>query len=398
VGARVRVKDDGYLEVVGHGSIVSLYAVMGTPFDEVTVGTLEGVGPAYLHSLRQALGKWRKRRRDPDCRVWLGISRLSEEEFQSKLKTMDGFGLADAVLGRFPDVSSIPPTSPALFFEQERLRVRIEIGRIEKPSLSNVRRQLAPFLERHRATADVAVEEVEDPFDPHEGAGFNLTVDIDRWPPEGATVANAWKLGDEARALLLAKEGDELRRPIALDLLRAGRWDLFRGQPESAWLEAKGAPYDHLGDNWQFELAKDVAAFANSPEGGVIVLGMTTEDRGDGDTIDGYKEFELSRVRRQSYRNYVAQRIYPRVAGFEVHRIEGTTKPGHGLAVLVIPPQPGSSRPFLVQGALAGNELLGAHVLLPVRREDDTALMDASALHARIRLGEQVIAGEKRLA
>jgi hypothetical protein len=48
-----------------------------------------------------------------------------------------------------------------------------------------------------------------------------------------------------------------------------------------------------------------------------------------------------------------------------------------------------------VQGALSEGKVLGAHVLLPTRREDDTALSDAGAIHARLRLGEQVIAGEK---
>jgi len=390
MGARVRIRDDGNLEVVGHGSIVSLFTVMNTPLDEVIAGSLEGVGPAYLYSLRQALIGWRKRKKDSDSRVWLGLSRISEDDFRYQLRTLDGFDLADAVLSHSADFASIPPSSPALFLEEDRLRVRIEIWRAEKPRAATVRSQLEPFLERHEASCDIAIEAAE------EGEGFNLTVDIDRWPPEGATVATAWKLGDEARALLLAKEGGELKQSIALDLLCSGRWDLFRGQPESAWLEAKGAPYDHLGDNWQYELAKDVASFANSPEGGIIVIGMTTDDQGDGDTIRGYKEFELDRVRRQSYRNHIAQRVYPRVAGFDVQRIEGPAKKGFGLAVLAIPPQPESSRPFLVQGAISRGEVLGAHVLLPVRREDDTALMDAGAFHARLRLGEQVIAGEKR--
>jgi hypothetical protein len=227
-----------------------------------------------------------------------------------------------------------------------------------------------------------------------------VTVDFDRSYPRGATVADAWKFGDEARALLQAVEDGELPKETALDLLRAGRWDLFYGQPESDWLEAKGAPYDHLieklGKNWRFELAKDVAAFANSPEGGLIVIGMDTKNEGDGDIIKGPIEFDLSRVEGSVYRKHIAHHVYPRVVGFEVKRIEGPEK-GRGLAVLVIPPQPESSRPFLVNGAISDRKAIANHILLPVRREDDTAWADVGALHARLRLGEQVIAGERRL-
>jgi len=388
MAARVRIKDNRDLEVVGHGAIVPLMRIGSRPPQEVVVGTLEGAGPAYLHSLRRALIARRKRGKHRNGNIWVALLQRSEEDLRAQLDTAEPGWLSEKVLG-VPVFSGEPPSSPALFLEGDRLLVRVVLWRRKKPKPQSVRRLLTPFLERVKATSAVSVER------DGEDRGFYLTIDIDRWPPRGATVADAWKLGDEMRALLRAVRGGELKRSIALDLLAAGRWDLFRGQPESAWLEAKGEPYDHLGANWQFELAKDVASFANSPEGGIIVLGMTTDDRGDGDTIRGYKEFDLDRVRRQAYRNHVAQRVYPRVTGFDIHRIEGSTK-GRGLAVLAIPPQPESSRPFLVQGVMSGGKVLGSHVLHPVRREDDTALMDAGSLHARLRLGEQVIAGEKR--
>jgi hypothetical protein len=373
--------------------------MLGDVPEFVALGTIEGAGPAYLSSLRQALVRWRRgmqgskerdwlreMRRGRDGRVWIGLSQASEEELHLKLRNLGDVKVME-------DFVKTPPTSPAIYLEGDRLRTRIERWQSDKPDPAMVRRLLAPLLERHRADCEIGTAAVKE----GEGSGFTVTVDIDRSSPRGATVAEAWLVGEQALALLGAAEDGEISQSAALDLLHAGRWDLFRGQPESAWLEAKGAPYDHLGSNWQYELAKDVAIFANSRRGGIVVLGMTTLDQGDGDTIRGYKEFELSRVRRQSYRNVVAQRIYPRVAGFDVHRIEGSKRKGFGLAVLSIPPQPESSRPFLVHGTLSRGDVLGAHVLLPVRREDETALMDVAALHVRIGLGEQVIAGKKHL-
>jgi Putative DNA-binding domain len=390
MGARVRIGNDGYPEVVGHGEIVRFAEIASRPRQKITYGTLEGVGPAYLHSLRLALIKWRRAQGDPKSRVWLGLARVSEEEFHSKLETMDPFAFGYEVLNIPPDASSVPPGSPALLLEGERLFICIEAWRKKRPQPAAVRQLLEPFAQRHGASCAVTVKRDE------RHRGFTVGVKMERSPPRGATVADAWKLGDEARALMSAARGGELKLQTALDLLRAGRWDLFRGQPESAWLEAKKEPYANLKKKGKYELAKDVAAFANSPQGGIIVLGMRATDKGDGDTIRYYRTFDLDLVSRQQYRSLVAHWVYPLVRGFEVERIEGST-PGRGLVVLVVPQQPESSRPFLVQGLYSQGGVLGKHVLLPERREDEIAQMDAAALHARIRLGEQVIAGKRRI-
>jgi hypothetical protein len=396
MGTRVRVKDDG-LEVVGHGRISSTGASLGDVTEHILLGTLVGAEPAYLHSLRQAMVRWRREAQDgpnerawsgrDGCRVWIGLVRWPEEKLQDYL---------DQDYTWIPhDFMEIPPTSPAIFLEGDRLRMRIQVWREEKPSRTAARRLLAPFLGRHGASCEIAVTDLNE-YD-EEKEGFALTVDLDRSYQQGATVADAWKFGDEAQALLRAAEGEEIPQSVALDLLSVGRWDLFYGQRESEWLEAKAEPYDHLekkGRKWRFELAKDVAAMANVPGGGMIVIGMSTGDDGDGDYIDGHLEFDLKRVKGPVYRRHVAQLVYPNVAGFEVRRIKGVKK-GHGLAVLVIPPQPELSRPFLVQGSYQEGNLNEELILLPVRRGDETDLLDAGVLHTRLSLGQQLIAGKR---
>jgi hypothetical protein len=207
---------------------------------------------------------------------------------------------------------------------------------------------------------------------------------------------DAWHIGEDAAALIDVVQGDEIPRSMALDLLRSSRWGVFKGLSESDWFEAKGAPYAEanrrLGKNWKYELAKDVAAFANSPEGGIIVIGMITEDEGDGEVITGFREFDLKRVTAGSYGNYVAQHIHPRVEGFEVVRLPGRER-RRGIVALVIPPQDPSNFPFLVRGVVRDGEVLGSHILWPVRQGDQTAVLDADGLHARLRLGDQVMKG-----
>jgi hypothetical protein len=296
---------------------------------------------------------------------------------------------------RLGEPGQIPSSSPAFLLEGDRVRVHISVLRGKKPDKRAIRRSLSPFLKRHDATCEVAVSENEK-WQPD---GFTVTVVLDRSYPDDVTAADAWRFADEAQTLLQVVKGDEIPRELAVDLLCSGRWDLFYGQPESDWLEAKAEPYDDhatAGDQWRYELAKDVAAFANSPAGGVIVIGMVTKDQGNGDVIRGHREFDLGRIKAATYRRHIAQLVYPRVEGFEVRRVEGKKKK-HGLTLLIVPPQPPTSRPFLVNGAISDQRLLGSHVLLPIRREDDTALADISALHARLRLGEQVIEGRLRL-
>jgi hypothetical protein len=53
-------------------------------------------------------------------------------------------------------------------------------------------------------------------------------------------------------------------------------YDSLIGMQEDAWLEAKGShPYDFDTPEGRYELAKDVAAFANGT-GGIVIVGLRT--------------------------------------------------------------------------------------------------------------------------
>ena len=359
MAARVKVLDDE-LEVVGHGRL-QFYGELGEEDDPsareyLFVGTEEGAGPASLSSLRQALLKWRSRSGgDATLPVNVVLSSAPESEF-----TLGGQLVGSSVLR----------------LEGERLLV--QFWPRQQAELAPVQRLLAPIVKRHRASPDDL-----------EVSEFG-TVTV-AWPTRGRTVADALDFHEEARPLLAAADGGEIARSTVLDLLRGGNWEVLKGQPESDWLEAKGEPYDHLGENWKYELAKDVAAFANSPDGGMILLGITTKNRRGDDIIEGRQEFELSRAGRQQYRKHIFEHVYPRVLGLEVEHIPGPEK-SRGFVAITIPPQAEADLPFLVQGVLLRGKTLGTHVLLPVRDKAHTAFMDAKALHAHLRVGRQTAA------
>jgi predicted RNase H-like HicB family nuclease len=104
-------------------------------------------------------------------------------------------------------------------------------------------------------------------------------------PTRGKTVQEALAIGTEAFALVKATEGDGLTLQTAVDLIRAGNGAALIGRPEGPWFDGKAAPYVLTSDAKKWELAKDVAAFANSPTGGVIFIGAKTKSGQDGDVV-----------------------------------------------------------------------------------------------------------------
>ena len=220
MGARVRYDPARYyyLEVVGHGE---LYFQDG----ELLVGTREVAGPAYLYSLRQALMREARCQHGGDMapNVRLELSSVPEVYFDRD------FGPYDWV---------------SLLFEEGRPLVQVVVVHTSVPNADAVEQLLAPFLRRHKASCD-SIDWVE------QNDAYLLEVQVD-WPTKGRTVADAWAFGSEVEALLQAADGGEITPATALDLLRGGQWDVFRGQPESEWLEAKGDPYNVAGPNWRF--------------------------------------------------------------------------------------------------------------------------------------------------
>jgi hypothetical protein len=395
MAVRARIVDEFDPAQPRDGVLVFVSTTLDDPLDHHLLAQFETAGPISLASLRRATDSFfRRMERDSwfgpgnSQRVTIGLRNESADEF---LKTLVDAGNGHVHNPQFHDT----PRPTAIHLDDEWCSVSFSLRRGEETDTREAEAVLAPFLKRLGATAKVSSGSTER----HEVPGFKIEVEIRPKFHRGATLLDAWRIGEDAAALIEVVEGDEIPRSMALDLLRSGRWGVFKGQPELDWFEAKGAPYAeanrHLGKNWKYELAKDVAAFANSPEGGFIVIGMTTEDEGDGEVITGFREFDLKRVTAGSYGNYVAQHVYPRVEGFEVVRLPGRER-GRGIAALVIPRQDPSNLPFLVRGLVRDGEILGSHVLWPVRLGDQTAILDANGLHARLRLGDQVIKGTGR--
>jgi hypothetical protein len=247
----------------------------------------------------------------------------------------------------------------------------------EAPWRSHVTRVLEPLLKRYRCG--------------------ELSLDVDRWrgdervaarfavPLRGKTVGDAVRIGEEAWSLLQAVSGGALTLQTTVGLVRTGFASALIDQEEGAWLDGKRAPYRLDDDMQKFELAKDVASFANSPGGGLIVIGARTDTTSAGDRVRSITDIPLNLVRPEQYRKVITDRVHPGVEGLEIRTVEHGS--GRGVAFIYIPPQRPDLQPFVVGGSVLDGKVRRAFVSIPTRDGEDTRYADVSEVHALLQAG-----------
>lgn len=200
---------------------------------------------------------------------------------------------------------------------------------------------------------------------------------------------DAYELALEAKTLadaVLARGA--LDAHAVADLVRVGKADLLVGQRESEVFDAKAAPYPLDLDEGKFELAKDVAAFANTGRTAAIVLGLKTKRDHQGDWVSVPRRLPKNMLSPGRYQQVVASWVYPppeRVS-FTWHGEE------KGFMVVLIPSQPAELQPFLVRRARLGRGLSEAQFTVPVRDGEDTSFRDIGRLHALMVAGRAALA------
>lgn len=238
---------------------------------------------------------------------------------------------------------------------------------------------LAPLLRRRRATlSDVGI-------DPADSTDSTVVVRI-QVPWRGKTVAQALRVGDEARALVKAVDGGSLDLATTADLVRTGYSQVLLDQAEGPWLDGKQAPYQLDTDVRRLEFAKDVASFANARDGGLIVIGARTEKTEDGDVIRSIKEVDLTLASVPQLSSIARDRIFPPIEGLEICRIDHGDN--RGLIMIYVPPQAASRKPFLVRGAAIEGKVRTAYMSLPVREGEDVRWTDLPTLHGVLQAGQ----------
>ncbi|MDF2258293.1 RNA-binding domain-containing protein [Streptantibioticus ferralitis] len=162
--------------------------------------------------------------------------------------------------------------------------------------------------------------------------------------------------------------------------------DKLLGLRECVWLDAKRDPY-HLSSPAQIEeLTKDVAAFANAPSGGLLLLGISTRREGDSEVLCELCPFERDAVNLDQVRKLIRERITPPPRGVDVDWIP--CDEGRGIVAVDVPPQPSSSLPYVLAAPVGKHGQVNQHtVVVPLREADGTHWLPRSEVQRLLAAG-----------
>lgn len=267
-----------------------------------------------------------------------------------------------------------------------RVAVWFDVEPDEDPALeASLPGLIAPIIARSGAVAELSA-------DPYKARWLTIEIAL---PDSQRRVAELLSCAADVEALVraLEKSGhhDSLTYSAARDLILGGHAHALVSAREGAWLDVKGAPYLDTRPA-RYELAKDVAAFANAG-GGLILIPATSRKEGLTEVVDEVHDLPRDRVDVQAWLDRIAEKVYPGPAGVEVTFVGGE----RGQVVIVIPPQPDARKPFLVRGAVEGERVLSNAVTLPWRDGDQTRFDDVGHLHSALRQQRQSLAVENDL-
>ena len=208
------------------------------------------------------------------------------------------------------------------------------------------------------------------------------------------TLSSLYRAGTEVVALVDALDSGRFDRESIRDLVMSGRADVLVGQKEGHWLEAKRQHYDLQSLGGRVSLAQAVARFCNSEEGGLVVVGAKTKDKGAGDLIVGITPMPVDQKVKRKYQQALHNHLYPPPDGIQIHVVP---HPGGELVLIDIPPQPEELKPFLVHGAVVDGNGEGAFISIVRRRDDVSIPTTAAMIHSTIAAGRALLRnGENR--
>jgi hypothetical protein len=159
------------------------------------------------------------------------------------------------------------------------------------------------------------------------------------------------------------------------------------GQMESQWLEVKRELYDLSKVQQKIELAKDVAALANSG-GGVIVFGFTTKSGPAGDEITRPRGVRTCDLKENQYMQVLRTRIHPFPEQIVVGRASDTDA---GFAYLRVPRQPEELYPFMLRQTASKGGVQTTSLSIPIRTGANIEYSNPESIHSLIVAGRAAL-------
>lgn len=277
----------------------------------------------------------------------------------------------------------------SLVLEGDRLLAQVYLPlRDEEPDEEVMRAMASPALEQEGMSL-VEIHTTQEKW----GWGAWLTMEI---PIARRSVGDAYRSTELVVGTIAGAYPEEFDVDTAAYVIRARQPELLVGMFESGWFDAKSAPYRLSEKADQYELGKDIAAFANAG-GGLILVGAKTKTRPTGDEVSAINGCMLDDVATGPLRALIRKQIYPRVEGIRIDRIPIGSK-GRGVVLIEIPAQPESHKPFLVVGTRSGGRVSELGFTVSAREGDGVVAPRIEVIHQLIRAGRALISGDAGLA
>ncbi|MEU9041483.1 MULTISPECIES: hypothetical protein [unclassified Kitasatospora] len=179
---------------------------------------------------------------------------------------------------------------------------------------------------------------------------------------------------------------DEVRQAV-----RERRLETLLGMEESNWLDVKGGIYALDTPKAAEELVKDVAGFANTRTGGLLLVGFKTQIEHGVEIVSELAPVPRALVDLDRHRKLIDQRVIPTVRGLEIVWVDcGDEK---GVLLIDIPAQPQISLPFVVPGPNGSGTPSESTVAVPMRRGDRTPWLPKAEIQRLLAAGWAVAGG-----
>lgn len=206
----------------------------------------------------------------------------------------------------------------------------------------------------------------------------------------GRSLRALFEAGEEVVTLLDAASSGRFSRTTLGDLIRSGHPELLVGLAEGHWPEAKRQHYDLQTLSGKVRLAEAAARFCNSEDGGLVVIGAETKDRGSGDVIVRITPMASDARVRRRYQQALHNHLYPPPDGLSLDVVRYADG---DLMVIDIPPQPEELKPFLVHGSVVDGRGEGAFISIVRRRGDISIPTTAAMIHSTLAAGRALLRG-----
>jgi hypothetical protein len=169
--------------------------------------------------------------------------------------------------------------------------------------------------------------------------------------------------------------------------LRAGKFEDIIGERERGWVDFKSA-LNIESTEGKIELARDITRFANSEDGGVLVIGYRTKNVNGSDIVTKLTPI-VSNGFEGRIRRILDHYSYPPVRRLEVSEFE--VDGGRSIVAISVPPQREGDKPFLVHGAIVEGKAKGEFISIVRRRGEDSIPTTAREIHAFLSAGYNLI-------